>query len=131
MLMMNSPLYPFLRTGSLVRTNSFLGHELIAGPVIGNQQYMWHSEPKVGTHAEPVESVLRRYSVSEVHPPANDFHGTLSLARIESQAGRPWAMLDNCQHRAREAYFGTATSPTANGIALAVGIGLFIKWLAD
>jgi len=51
---------PPVPTGSLVKTNSKFGHELIAGPVVGNQQVVGQKEPGAGTHVEPIDNAARR-----------------------------------------------------------------------
>jgi len=36
---------PLIPTGSLIKTNSKFGHELVAGPVVGTRQVVGHKEP--------------------------------------------------------------------------------------
>jgi hypothetical protein len=120
---------PLLPTGSLIRTASKFGHELIAGPLVGNQQVVLHKEPGIGTHVEPIDSAAQRYSFTEVQAPVSDHHAALSLWRMEQQLGEPWAALDNCQHAARKAYFGVPDSPTVT--AAVVGAGVLLLWLAN
>lgn len=121
---------PLVPTGSLIRTNSKFGHELIAGPLIGNQQVVGHKEPGSGTHIEWMESAARRYPFTEIVSPVNDYHGAVSWQRLEQQLGEQWAALDNCQHTAREAYYGVPDSPAVTSIVVGTGLSLFLLWLA-
>jgi hypothetical protein len=121
--------FPLIPTGSLIQTNSKLGHELIAGPVVGNQQVVGHKEPSPGAYPEYIGSAMQRYQITRVIPPVSNEHGMVSWQRMEQQFGDPWAALDNCQHAARKAYYGRPDSPTVNGIAL--GAGLCLLWLAS
>lgn len=121
---------PAVPTGSLIKTNSKFGHELIAGPLVGNQQVVGHKEPGTGVHLEWMDSAAQRYRFTEIVAPVNEYHGAVSWQRLQQQLGEPWAALDNCQHTAREAYFGVPDSPTANGMAVAGGL-LFLLWLAN
>jgi hypothetical protein len=121
--------FPLIPTGSLIQTNSKLGHELIAGPVVGNQQVVGHKEPGPGAYPEYIGSAMQRYQITRVIPPVSNGHGMASWQRMEQQFGDPWANLDNCQHAARKAYYGVPDSPTVNGIAL--GAGLCLLWLAS
>src|SRR6266436_180784 len=114
-------IFPLVPTGSLIKTNSKFGHELIAGPVVGNQQVVAHKEPGVGTHVEWIDSAAQRYQFIEIVAPVNNDHGALSWGSMEQQVGEPWAALENCQHAAREAYYGVPDSPIVNGIALGAG----------
>jgi hypothetical protein len=120
---------PLVPTGSLIKTGSKFGHELIAGPLVGNQQVVLPKEPGVGTHVEPIDSAAQRYPFTEVQAPVNDYHAALSLWRMEQQLGDPWAALDNCQHSARKAYYGVPDSPAVTGLAVGAGC-LFLLWLA-
>lgn len=116
--------------GSLLQTNSKLGHELIAGPLVGNQQIVGHKEPGPGAYPEHIESVVQRYQITNVIPPVSDEHGIVAWQRMADQFGDPWAALDNCQHGARRAYYGKAESPTATVIGIAAVLaGLW--WLGS
>jgi len=122
---------PLIPTGSLIKTSSKLGHELIAGPLVGNQQVVGHKEPGLGAHVELIDTAAQRYPFTEIVAPINDFHGALSWSRMEQQIGDQWAGFDNCQHSARKAYYGVPSSPTVNRIA---GVGascLLLLWLAN
>ena len=120
---------PLVPTGSLIKTNSKFGHELIAGPFVGNQQFVGHTEPGAGTHVEAIDSAAQRYQFTEIIAPVNDYHGAVSWSRLEQQLGGPWAALDNCQHTARESYYGVPDSPAVTGLAVGAGC-LFLIWLA-
>jgi hypothetical protein len=120
---------PLVPTGSLIKTNSKFGHELIAGPLVGNQQFVGHKEPGAGTHVEAIDSAAQRYQFIEIIAPVNDYHGAVSWSRLEQQLGEPWAALDNCQHTARESYYGVPDSPAVTGLAVGAGC-LFLLWFA-
>jgi hypothetical protein len=123
--------FPLVPTGSLIRTNSKFGHELIAGPLIGNQQIVGHKEPGAGTHVEWIDSAALRYQFTEVMAPVNDYHGAVSWCRLEQQLGEPWAALDNCQHAAREAYYGVSDSPAVTTVVIGAGLSFALLWLAN
>lgn len=125
-----SSAFPLLPTGSLIGTNSKFGHELIAGPVIGDQQVVGHKEPGFGTHLEMIDSAAQRHPFTQILPPISNDHGVMSWSRMERQLGEQWGPLDNCQHAAREAYYGVRDSPTVTGIAV-VGLTVFFLWLAN
>ena len=116
------PSSPLIPTGSLIRTNNKFGHEMIAGPLLNNRQTVLHKEPGVGIHMEPMDAAAQRYPFTEIIPPVSAQHGIESWMRMEEQAPRPWALLDNCQHAARQAYYGKPDSPAVNGAM--VGFGL-------
>ena len=119
---------PLLPTGSLIETNGKFGHELIAGPIVGNQQVVGHKEPGSGAHPEFIGSAARRYPFARVIPPVNNEHGMVSWQRMRHQFGDPWAPLDNCQHAARRAYLGRAESPTVTLIFMGLlALPLFMK----
>ena len=122
--------FPLIPTGSLIQTNSKLGHELIAGPVVGTQQVVGHKEPGVGTCPEYVGSALQRYQFTRVIPPVSNEHGMESWRRMEQQFGNSWAALDNCQHSARRSYYGVPSSPTVEGLALVSACALLL-WTAS
>jgi hypothetical protein len=122
---------PLVPTGSLIKTASKFGHELIAGPLVGNQQVVLHKEPGIGTHVEPIDSAAQRYPFTEVQAPVNDYHAALSLWRMEQQIGEQWAALDNCQHAARKAYYGVPDSPAVTTVVVGAGVSLFLLWLAN
>lgn len=117
---------PLLPPGSLIQTTSKFGHELIAGPMVGNRQVVGHSEPGMGTHVEWMDNAAQRYQFTAALAPVNDHHASASWRRLAQQVGEPWAVGDNCQHTAREAYFGIADSPTVNGIAVGAGALLLL-----
>jgi hypothetical protein len=117
--------FPLIPTGSLIQTNSKLGHELIAGPIVGNQQVVGHKEPGPGAHPEYIGSAAQRYQFTRVIPPVSNEHGVISWQRMTQQFGDQWAALDNCQHGARRAYYGRAESPTLVGLGVA---GLALLW---
>jgi hypothetical protein len=121
--------FPVIPMGSLIQTNSKLGHELVAGPVVGNQQVVGHKEPGPGAYPEYIGSAVQRYQITRVIPPVSSEHGMVSWQRMEQQFGDPWAALDNCQHAARKAYYGRPDSPTVTGFAF--GAGLLLLWLAN
>jgi hypothetical protein len=125
-----SPAIPLLPTGSLIMTNNKFGHEMIAGPLVGDQQLVGHKEPGIGLHLEPIESAMQRYPFTAIQAPVSDYHGALSWVRMEQQVGEEWTPFDNCQHAAREAYYGVPNSPTVNGLAVGAGC-LFLLWLAS
>jgi hypothetical protein len=124
----NPPLVP---PGSLIKTNSKFGHELIAGPLVGNQQVVGHKEPGAGTHLEWIDSAAQRYRFTEIVAPVNDYHGAVSWQRLQRQLGEQWAALDNCQHTAREAYYGVPDSPAVTTVVVGAGVSLFLLWLAN
>ena len=119
------PALPLIPTGSLLQTSSKLGHELIAGPLVGNQQIVGHKEPGPGAYPEYIGSAVQRYQITNVIPPVSNQHGLLAWQRMADQFGDPWAAFDNCQHGARRAYYGRAESPTLIGLGLA---GLTLLW---
>jgi hypothetical protein len=123
------PSIPLMPTGSLIKTNSKFGHELIAGPMVNNQQTVLHKEQGIGIHMEPIEAAAKRYNFTGFTPPVNLQHGMESWSRMTQQVGRPWAALDNCQHAARFAYYGVADSPAVN-TATVLGVVLLI-WLGS
>ena len=110
---------PLIPTGSLIQTSSKLGHELIAGPLVGDQQVVGHKEPSRGAHPEFIASAAQRYQFTRIFPPVTDEHGRVSWQRMVQQFGAPWTAFDNCQHGARRAYCGRAESPTLAGLGLA------------
>ncbi len=122
--------FPLVPTGSLIKTSSKLGHELIAGPLVGGQQVVGHKEPSAGTHVEWINSAALRYQFTEIVAPVDSYHGIVSWQRLEQQLGNQWAGLDNCQHTARRAYYGKPDSPTVNGLAIVGGIA-FLLWAAS
>ena len=113
----------FLPTGALIRSNH---HEMIAGPVVGDRQVLAHSEP-AGNSVEWMESAAQRYPFTGITPPADEYHGAVAWQRMVQQLNNPWAVLDNCQHKARRAYYGVASSPTLDGVLL-VGGGALLVW---
>ena len=123
------PTLPLLPMGSLLQTNSKLGHELIAGPVVGNQQIVGHKEPGPGAYAEYIGTVVQRYHITNVIPPINNEHGIVVWQRMALQFGEPWAASYNCQHGARLAYFGKAESPTLDFLKVAGCVGL-LAWFS-
>jgi hypothetical protein len=116
----------FVPTGSLVKSRGKFGHEMIAGPVLGDRQVVAHSEP-AGNHVEWIDSAARRYPFAQVLPPANDQHGAAVWEGMVHELDNPWAVLDNCQHKARKAYYGTPSSPTVDGVLL-FGSGALLLW---
>jgi hypothetical protein len=124
-----SPALPLIPTGSLIKTNSKFGHELIAGPIVNNKQTVLHKEQGVGIHMEPIDSAAQRYPFTEIIEPVDIQHGLDSWSRMEQQFGRPWTLLDNCQHAARQAYYAEADSPAVTGVVLGTGVSLFLLWL--
>jgi hypothetical protein len=124
------PAFPLLPTGSLIKTNSKFGHELIAGPIIGNRQVVGHKEPGGRTRAEVIDSASRRYQFTEIVAPVNSDHGAVSWSRMEQQFGEQWDPFDNCQHAARNAYYGVPDSPTLTGVAVGATL-LFLLWRAN
>jgi hypothetical protein len=86
------PAFPLLPTGSLLQTNSKLGHELIAGPIVGNQQIVVHKEPGPGAYPEYIASVVQRYQITNVIPPVSNEHGIIAWQRMEQQFGDPWVL---------------------------------------
>lgn len=118
---------PLMPTGSLIKTRSKFGHELIAGPLFDNKQMVLHKEQGVGIHMEPIDSAAQRYQFTEYIEPVNIQHGIDSWMRMTQQVGRPWALFDNCQHAARQAYYGKPDSPAVTGLALTAGcLALFL-----
>jgi len=75
--------------GSILHTNSPLGHELIAGPVVNGQQIVGLKEPGRGAYPETLPAVTERYQITQVTPPLNHEHGMVSWARMEQQFGQP------------------------------------------
>lgn len=116
----------FVPTGSLITSKSKFGHELIAGPVVGDRQVVAHSEPS-GNQVEWIDSAANRYPFAQVVPPADDYHGAIAWQRMIQQQGDPWAVLDNCQHKARRAFYGVPSSPTIDGVLL-FGGGALLLW---
>ena len=115
----------FVPTGSLITSHSKFGHELIAGPVVGGRQVVGHSEP-AGNQVEWIDSAAQRYPFKEIVAPVNNRLGNVAWQRMVQQLANPWAVLDNCQHKARRAYYGTPSSPT-DGVLL-VGGGALLLW---
>jgi hypothetical protein len=113
------PTFPLIPTGSLIQSNSKMGHEIVAGPLYQGRQVVGHSEPGAGVHLEFIDCAAGRYQFTNILPPVSNQHGAQSWARLTNQLGDPWAALDNCQHTAREAYYGEASSPVAAGIGIA------------
>ena len=126
----STSLLPLIPTGSLIRSNSKFGHELIAGPLVNNKQTVLHKEQGVGIHMEPIDSAAQRYRFAEIIEPVSFEHGMDSWSRMEQQFGRPRTLLDNCQHAARHAYYGQADSPAVTAIVVG-GVSLFVLWLAS
>ncbi len=122
---------PLIPTGSLIKTSSKFGHELIAGPLVNNRQTVLHKEQGVGIHMEPIDSAAQRYAFTEIMEPVNLQHGMDSWSRMERQVGRPWALLDNCQHAARQAYYGKAHSPAVTGLAVVSCLALLLLATRD
>lgn len=120
---------PLIPTGSLIKSSSKFGHELIAGPIFNNKQTVLHKEQGVGIHMEPIDSAAQRYPFTEIIEPVDIQHGLESWSRMEQQFGRPWTLLDNCQHAARHAYYGKADSPAVTGAVVVGGVSLFLLWL--
>ena len=89
------PAHPPIPTGSLIRSNSKFGHELIAGPLVNNRQTALHKEQGIGVHLEPMETAAERYPFIEIIPPVSTEHGIEAWKRMEQQAHRPWALHDN------------------------------------
>jgi hypothetical protein len=118
--------FPLIPTGSLIRSNSKFGHELIAGPLVNNKQTVLHKEQNVGVHMEPMDEAAQRYPFAEIIPPVSIEHGLESWRRMEQQVHRPWTLLDNCQHAARHAYYGRAYSPAVNNAAVVCVLALLI-----
>jgi hypothetical protein len=116
----------FVPTGSLITSHSKFGHELIAGPVVGGRQVVGHSEP-AGNHVEWMDSAAQRYPFAQVLPPVNDQHGAVAWEGMVQQLDNPWAVLDNCQHKARRAYYGLPSSPFVDGVLIAGGF-VFLLW---
>ena len=125
-----APNVPLVPIGSLIKTSSKFGHELIAGPLIDGCQVVLHKEPGKGTRVEAIDSAAQRYQFTEIQTPVSDYHGAAALWRVEQRLGEPWAALDNCQHTARGAYYGVPDSPTVNVMAGAAGF-LLLLWLAN
>jgi hypothetical protein len=120
------PPVPTFPPGSLVLTDSKLGHVMIAGRVIGNQQPFLHSEPGIGNHLESAQGVAARYNITAYLPPVSADHGAASVKKMESRLGAPWALVDNCQHEGFGAYFGVRQSPTVDGIAVGCLLALLV-----
>jgi hypothetical protein len=122
------PDVPMIPLGSLMQADSKLGHELIAGPLVGYEQVVGHKEFGAGAYPEYIGSALQRYQITRVIAPVSNEHGMISWQRMEQQFGDPWVASDNCQHAARRAYYGAPHSPTLNGIAL-VGAAALLLWV--
>jgi len=119
---LNQQAIPLLPTGSLIQTDSKFGHELIAGPVVGDRQVVAHKEPGVGAHVETIDSARQRYQFTKVIVPVNDVHGARTWSRMLQQRGEAWDPLDNCQHAARQAYCGVPDSPAVRGVVVCAGL---------
>jgi hypothetical protein len=100
-----------------------------AAPPVGNQQVVGHKEPGPGGYAEHIGSLLLRYRITNVIPPASNERDWASWQRMAQQFGEPWTAFNNCQLGARWAYYGQGESPTLQNIVLAAG-ALGLLWLA-
>lgn len=112
--------------GALIKTDNKWGHEMIAGPCAWGRQVVAHNEPGAGKHLEMLDTAVQRYSITEIVAPINDAHGAETWARMADELGEPWAVLDNCQHSARKAYYGVPSSPTVNVLVAAGVLGLLL-----
>lgn len=111
-----------IATGSLIDTNSKFGHELIAGPLLNNQQMVLHKEQKIGGQIELLENAAQRYNFTEIVEPKSIEYGMQSFERMRQKMGSEWALLDNCQHAARYAFYGQVDSPSINGLAFGLTV---------
>ena len=95
-LLQTARAFPLVPTGSLLQTNSLLGHELIAGPMVGDKQIVGHKEPGPGAYAESIDSVRLRYRITNVIPPVSNEHGWATWLRMVQQFGQPAAIEAGC-----------------------------------
>jgi hypothetical protein len=82
---------PLIPTGSLIKSNSKFGHEMIARPLVNNKQTALHKEQRVGIHMELIDSAAQRYPFTEVIAPVDIQHGLDSWSRMETAV---WPPLD-------------------------------------
>ena len=112
-------------TGSIIKTDSKWGHELIAGPFLEGQQLVGHGEPGIGKHPETFDSAAQRYNFTGYVPPVSEEHGAESWNGMVAQFGEPWLPFDHCRDAASKAYYGRPESPFYVAV---VGVAVFF-WL--
>ena len=110
---------PLIPPGSLIEAQGKVwGHEMIAvGRCPHGRELVSHNEPVTGHHLEPLDVVCNRYAIQRISPPVNQSHQAAVLSRDALLIGSGYsAPFKNCQHDARYAYVGVATSPTASAV---------------